>query len=459
MTNVLFFSFDGDNIGTQIGQAVLSDDYEGLKELSRRIDAGNELINSWVASVGGQQFSTGGDQGAYLIPADKIDELEGIRQQYEQVVGATATFGVGKTLSESGKSLIAGKLTGKNVLKIYDDSVEQTLLETKDKIESGSADENEQKQGEAYLDAALGGTMKNNEHNHDNCEYCQEYDAKKEGHTEGDDCPHCQEYDTKMNQDHEHTDDCRYCAEYDSKDQSENITEEISAEEEIPAEDEVVLSVLPKPEVGDDPQGVAPIADDSTINNAMLDQNVEEAPEEIPEERFEGSEETPEDILAMLMEEGSQPQQEGREEINENIDPTELPTGDNMENNTSRTEGYSEEHAPNDMGLSEDGASNESPESILREDLDSNADLIHKERTIQKIAEALEGFKNSKDILEQAKTHAPEMYHATIAMLRAMIEMSRMLGLESQPQQAEAAPIEEAPIEDSSQGEPVDPKL
>ena len=90
---------------------------------------------------------------------------------------------------------------------------------------------------------------------------------------------------------------------------------------------------------------------------------------------------------------------------------------------------------PGDFGT-DDEEQDESPDlgSVLQEGLDSHADNIQREKVVQLAAEALEGFKGCKDILERAREQAPQLYEASIAMLKAMIEMAKMLGLDQEAQ-------------------------
>jgi hypothetical protein len=61
--------------------------------------------------------------------------------------------------------------------------------------------------------------------------------------------------------------------------------------------------------------------------------------------------------------------------------------------------------------------------------LDAHADGIQKEKVIQLVGQALEGFKAQKSILDKAKVSAPELYDSCLQMLRAMIELCSLVGL------------------------------
>jgi len=90
--------------------------------------------------------------------------------------------------------------------------------------------------------------------------------------------------------------------------------------------------------------------------------------------------------------------------------------------------------------------------SVLKEGLDNHADNIQRERVVEMVGEALEGFKGCKMILERAKTEAPQLYTSSLSMLKAMIEMAKLLGLD-QDQAAEPSGVLESPQESALDGQ------
>jgi hypothetical protein len=117
---------------------------------------------------------------------------------------------------------------------------------------------------------------------------------------------------------------------------------------------------------------------------------------------------------------------EGRSDVDaDDMDP----------NGISRPEDYNDKQG--DMGLSEDEQSEEPQlDEVLRDGLDAHADGIQKEKVINMVGEALEAFKSQKKILDKAKEQAPELHEACISMLKAMIELCGLAGIDqSQPEQ------------------------
>src|SRR5271165_1304596 len=108
--NMFFLSFDADDAGRKIGQAILTDDPNSLHDASVKIEHGNEIIAQWALNYGGLQYSSGGDQGVWYLPEEAIKDVESIRNEYESATGMTLTIGIGDSLSSSGKALLVGKM-------------------------------------------------------------------------------------------------------------------------------------------------------------------------------------------------------------------------------------------------------------------------------------------------------------------------------------------------------------
>jgi hypothetical protein len=222
-------------------------------------------------------------------------------------------------------------------------------------------------------------------------------------------------------------------------------------------------------------------------------QNKEGDDNESSKEEMASNKESNAEMVERPSEEGEQEESQEKD-VMDHIDAEDLASGcDSDDDKCSRPEDY-DAQKPGDLGLGEEGLSEEdeaekdgiaeenaeeeseqegeeigeeSPDfaSVLHDDLDSNADSINREKVVQMIGQALEGFKNNKEILERAKEKAPELYSSSIAMLQAMIEMAKMLGLSGSDQDAEEmeeegetpskeSTNETAPKEESEEEEP-----
>jgi hypothetical protein len=129
MSIPLFVCADGDGIGSKVGTLADHNDVAGVRQIANTIEAGNKLIASWVLDNGGEMISQGGDEARGMVPAEAIQDIEGIRQQYAQLVGATLSVGVGAKLSEAQKALLAAKLLGKDRTILYSEQVDEVLAQ------------------------------------------------------------------------------------------------------------------------------------------------------------------------------------------------------------------------------------------------------------------------------------------------------------------------------------------
>jgi len=152
----VYVSVDGDNIGNAVARAEEEDDEEALAHISGRINAGQDVMRDWAIRMGGYVIEQGGDEGVMKVPATAVKEIENLRSLYAQAVGATASVGVGRKISESTKARMLAKLKGKNRTVIYDASTPQELelrLQDKDDTESNklrTAMRNEQSMNENH---------------------------------------------------------------------------------------------------------------------------------------------------------------------------------------------------------------------------------------------------------------------------------------------------------------------
>jgi len=550
-------NYDGDNAGRQVGRAILSNDPATLSEVSERINLGHEIVKKWAMEHGGGIISGGGDEGCFHLPHEALDHIEQLRNDYHFATKLTMSVGVGKTLSEAGKSLIAAKFRGKNQVVYYDPRIEQELQQVQLKLEDGTANEVEKKQGDAYLrpegtDTVMDGKDKSitkaedgsvfghlmthgkkagstkikdppslpqgtmaqdpgfhskkpklakdenvavSTEAHD-CPYCQElsnqniqdedcpycvapHDPNAADHAE--DCPYC----AVMNHDpsaDDHAEDCPYCQEMANHDPSmdghdadcpycaragdamggddQNISPSDPSTQLLPTTQDsqnysgqdMARPSMDKPAaISAQPSTLAAPTDSKTNQNIILE-NAQGGPAEQeyrdPLAPPVGTTSTPENddsIESITNEIDALGTDEVPLRAEGQNDDADLPNGTNMEGNVSRPESYSQ-NVPTDLGLGEE-PDNGSPDisSVLQEGLDSHADAIQRERVVGMVGEALEGFKSCKMILERAKTEAPQLYTSSISMLKAMIEMAKLLGLDQDQAAAPSGVVEESP--------------
>lgn len=298
------------------------------------------------------------------------------------------------------------------------------------------------------------------------CKYC---DALKEvaDPTEGD-CPYCAAM-AQPDAANAGTSDCQYCAAM-AHDESEckycgrgtEVNNPTTTNSEDFAGQDLDAPAIPKPIPGEDPQGLITPMDDTTNNNLALDQkgqgesNVQVsggiAPADAGPAESVQVDQSKEAMLAIAQQietsdpangVGAGPGPQGAQAAMATDDAA-LTPGTDVVDGVSRPGGYAS-NTPGDLGLSDDGSDAAGPDlgAVLGEGLDAHADNIQREKVVQMVAQALSGFKACKSIIERSQQQAPQLYQSSIMMLKAMIEMCKMLGLEGAEQAAN--PLEAQP--------------
>ncbi len=474
----LYVAFDGDSAGRQVGQAILMDDIETLHDVSNRITAGSLAIKEWVEQNGGHMISFGGDEGTFMIPAEAASRLEQARRAFKMSSGLNSTFGVGHSISQAGKALIAGKLSGKDQVKQYDRSVEQILREGHEHAQAGTGTEEEQKQDEHYLSDTMddssypqdweqeadGGSRQNAPESSDEQmqELADEASASDEHEEASEAEKEMEDYSTEENSmeasdlaekpqeegapeaEEEQGDskdsecDCEIC-------QAINQGDDAAVGEEMPKEQ------APEEEVSPDlSEGLeAPSEEDSQESFE------EEKPITFKENKSMKDQESPEEL------EESAPQPESSAETSEEQDMEEQVhrlTQDEYESVQDQMAEPEEMPQDNDsMHLEQptEATGESQPQEGQVSDMDMLSELLadagSADETKAKIAQVLEKFKTNRELIMSMKESNPEMYQSIILMLKQMIDMARHLAPET--------PEEDMPQE-SPQGEgPELPKM
>lgn len=464
LNKILYVAIDGDGIGRKVGRAVLENNSEKLHAISARIDAAQNLMMSWANEVGGKKISGGGDEGMLTVPEKNIKELESLRKKIENAFDFTVSAGVGKTLSEAGKALLIAKIKGKDRIEFFNKHTENQIKQIKKRAKKGAIKSLEEyKLAEAYLNKA-----EDDKNLEVSCPYCEQTDGVDKNHCkwcheleqEQITCPYCkasQEDPAHAPQAYELGEqDCAFCKEKEQKEKescqfceekpislvSPDSNNEMAADDSDQEEEMYGRMGMNPPEIKK-----PDISEESLIDQGNLrdeDQNYDNttAHEEDPNQKLTDSREVSEEdiksednhsreVLEAIAEKIKQEETPLRSELNA-VGDEDIDTGSTMEENASRPEGFFQS-APGDMG--QDGANIKSHNKenlpdftkLLQEGLDRNATSIRKEKTIKIVFEALQEFKNSKLVLEQNKEQMPELYNATILMLKAMAEMAALL--------------------------------
>jgi len=503
-SNTFFVSFDADDAGRRIGQAILNDDPDSLRDASQKIDHGNEIVAQWAQKYNGVQYSSGGDQGVWLVPVEALQELESLRKDYEFATGMTISIGVADTLSGSGRSLLVAKVKGKNQIVFYGPEIEKEIQQITENVRSGHGSSEEQKLAESYIEPTQHSEASDDDEGvgHDQvlptgADAAQNEptlcEPPKDDNNRG--------YDSGYkNSDVEERRDS-----YQAQDltppiiRKPNLTPKPRVEEsfstDIPESDRVMNNDLPDPKDmpakdlkpapkdyhgqaegappapeglaqpmqgkpsdlkynGNDEKGIQEpdmprenattdeaeqteesdmLGDDKHCPSCTcgahgdsaedtLDQHVDNAQDFADAIGNEQEEDSAEDTLDAHVSNAS--------EMNDDMD----------ENGVSRPADYDQRNE--DMGLSEEDADDSNLNDVFKDGLDAHADSIQREKVVNMVGEALEAFKGQKAILDKAKAQAPELYDACIAMLRSMIELCSLAGIDEGQAEQEVNEIE-----------------
>ena len=496
--NMLIFAGDGDEIGKRHAKAILSDNIDQVREVSEHITAGNDQVRDFVEQHGGQWISGGGDEFSFSAPPEFVDLLEQLRKDYQYMVQATLSIGYGQTISQAGKALLVAKERGKDQVVQYDDQVEQEVQQIEQEGSEPDSDEHKK------IKAVLSSEPSSNEEPQ-NTE--QEVESSEPSETDNN-----RGYDSGYNNSDPEVRDASYQANdlASPSIKKPNLTaqspipEAVSADlpeserlmnEELPdPESEPAMEQKPAPKGYDDsseeglPQDkpsdikytdneqVEPQADEP-IENATSD-----LAEETEEEDMGGDKHCPSCTCGAHdedMESTLDQHLENAKDYEDSIDDGQPSNTDELldahldnsndmldtmdDQGISRPADYNEKDG--DMGLSEEDAGEPDLSEVLQGGLDQHADNIQREKVTQMVGEALEGFKSQKKILDKAKEQAPELYSSCINMLKAMIELCSLAGLDNSgeaeqevneiegqgesPEEAPGAEGEQAPQDDA----------
>lgn len=105
----------------------MADDPDSLRRFSQALESGNELWRSWTLGNGGDVIFMAGGEFKLKVPADKLKELPGLRDQYAKAVGVSVSLGLGGKMREADRALEAVKEGGGDAIRLYDETVDKEL--------------------------------------------------------------------------------------------------------------------------------------------------------------------------------------------------------------------------------------------------------------------------------------------------------------------------------------------
>lgn len=290
------------------------------------------------------------------------------------------------------------------------------------------------------------------------CQYCERAEPAAIG-PNADNCQYCAAAE------HQEA-ECKYCG------RAHPVNNPTTTNSEDFAGQDLDAPAIPKPIPGEDPQGQVTPMDDTTNNNLALEgagqgeSNVQVSAGVAPASagpaesvQVDQSKEAMQAIAQQIEQTpagggiGAGPGPQGAQVALQTDDAALVP-GTDVVDGVSRPASYSGQNSPTDLALGNEAEDMAAPDlgSVLSEGLDAHADNIQREKVVQMVSEALSGFKACKAIIERSQTQAPQLYSSSIMMLKAMIEMAKMLGLSE-----DGATPDQNPLEGNPQSEWQDP--
>lgn len=285
------------------------------------------------------------------------------------------------------------------------------------------------------------------------CQYCAAMETSDSANAGTSDCQYCAAMSHQENE-------CQYCG------RGPEVQNPTTTNSQDYAGQNLDAPALDKPIPGEDPQGQITPMDDTTNNNLALDQkgqgesnvqvsagadlNGDGVVSPAESVQVDQSKEAMQAIAQQIEQTpagggiGAGPGPQGAQ-VAMATDDASLTPGTDVVDGVSRPGGFAS-NTPGDMALDE-GNVDATPDlgAVLGEGLDAHAENIQREKVVQMVAQALSGFKQCKSIIERAQQQAPQLYTSSIMMLKAMIEMAKMLGLSENGATADQNPLEGNP--------------
>jgi len=128
--DVMYIALDGDNIGSKVEIAALSNDPKQTYAISKQIRdisaATTEFVND-LSNNNAEIILFGGDSLSFILDKKLLNQVDLIRQFYNEKSGFTVTIGIGDTVAQASRALLYGKLTGKNKTVLWQPTIDTQL--------------------------------------------------------------------------------------------------------------------------------------------------------------------------------------------------------------------------------------------------------------------------------------------------------------------------------------------
>lgn len=135
-----FVCVQSDNVADLIETATLNGNPSNLRQISNAVQAANEVWISAANNHAGKVASIFGDEVSIEFPIKELDSVEDWQRQHTEASDITCCVGVGHTLNEAKRALMAAQLIAPGTIKCYTSLVEQILASTAGLAKSESTD-------------------------------------------------------------------------------------------------------------------------------------------------------------------------------------------------------------------------------------------------------------------------------------------------------------------------------
>lgn len=130
----LYLSYCSD-VYQEITSASMSNDESAVRKLNFHLDRAITALESWVLLSRGTMIQSGGHEGSFELPSEKLGELLGELEKFVEVTESPISCGVGTELAQSEIALkVAKKRGGNPSIVLYTPEISQELQEKKDEL-------------------------------------------------------------------------------------------------------------------------------------------------------------------------------------------------------------------------------------------------------------------------------------------------------------------------------------
>jgi hypothetical protein len=128
----VFVAFSATHFARDLADLTQRNVAEDLRKLHQRGESGDELWRSWAINTRGTLVHVAGGKGLVEVPADKLPELENLKDSYSAVLSSPVAVGVGTTPADADTALRVAENQGGDRIVLYRQGIEKQLGVHKD---------------------------------------------------------------------------------------------------------------------------------------------------------------------------------------------------------------------------------------------------------------------------------------------------------------------------------------